>query len=101
MRNNSIQAYSLKKERERESLKSILIAGCYHGETGRRLIRSQGESMCLVMETKYGKHIGLSLACLKLKNGANSETGWSSPDALGSIVIQVVVSPPDWLLQRG
>ena len=50
--------------------------------------------MCLVMETKYGKHIWLSLACLKLKNGANSEAGWSSPDALGFILIQVVVSPP-------
>lgn len=32
----------LKKERERESLKSTLIAGCYHGGTGRRLIRSKG-----------------------------------------------------------
>lgn len=31
---------------------------------------------------------------LKLKNGANSEAGWSSPDASGSIVTQVVVSPP-------
>ena len=41
--------------------------------------------MCLVMETKYGKHIWLSLVCLKLKNRANSEAGWLSPDALGSI----------------
>ena len=35
--------------------------------------------MCLVMETKYGKHIWLSLACLKLKNGAR----------LGDIMISV------------
>ena len=30
----------------------------------------------------------------QIKNGANSEAGWSSPDASGTIITQVVVSPP-------
>ena len=35
------RSLQLKRERERKSLKCTLIAGCYHGETGRRLIRSK------------------------------------------------------------
>ena len=38
MRDNCIDAYS---EKKRESLTCALIAGCWHGEAGRRLIRSK------------------------------------------------------------